>query len=169
MSKFEAIIFDLDDTLIDTAQIKQLRRKPWSECYRYISTKTFALFGEELASIIRDKNFKLGIVTNSPRPYATRVLSHHNIRYDDLICFHDSEKRKPYPDPLLKCSLNLGVSPKNTISIGDNINDIIASKRAGMISVGVTWGESTEFELINAGSNFIINNPMELIKIIRGL
>ncbi|MED1422402.1 hypothetical protein [Bacillus altitudinis] len=54
MSKFEAIIFDLDDTLIDTAQIKQLRRKPWSECYRYISTKTFALFGEELSSIIRD-------------------------------------------------------------------------------------------------------------------
>ncbi|MEI2358000.1 hypothetical protein, partial [Mesobacillus zeae] len=74
MSSIEAIIFDLDDTLIDTAQIKQLRRRPWSECYRYIPTKTFALFGEELSSIIEDKNLKLGIVTNSPRPYATKVL-----------------------------------------------------------------------------------------------
>lgn len=169
MSNFEAIIFDLDDTIIDTTQIKHLRRSPWSECYKYIPTKTFSYFGKVLTSIIQEKNLKVGIVTNSPRPYAIRVLSQHNFRYDDLICFHDSEKRKPYADPLLKCSLNLEISPKNIISIGDSINDIVASNRAGMTTVGVTWGESTELELINADSDFIVSNTKELINLLREL
>ncbi|WP_161974900.1 HAD family hydrolase [Bacillus timonensis] len=169
MSSFEGVIFDLDDTIIDTAEIKHLRKSPWSECYKYIPTKTFSYFGKELSSVIQERNLKVGIVTNSPRSYATRVLSQHNFYYDDLICFHDCEKRKPFPDPLLKCSLNLGVSPKNIISIGDSINDIIATKRAGMTSVGVTWGESARLELIETVPDYIVNNAMELISLLREL
>ncbi len=165
----EAIIFDLDDTLINTTQIKPFRKKPWKECYKYIPTKTFAFFEEDITSIIKNKDLKLGIVTNSPRPYATKVLLQHNIVYEDLICFHDSEKRKPHPDPLLKCCANLKALPQNTISIGDTVNDIIATKKAGMISIGVTWGESKEPELKNAGSDIILNHPNELVEFINNL
>lgn len=169
MSKYKAIIFDLDDTIIDTSQIKHLRRNPWSECYTNIPTKTFAVFDENLSTLIKDKNFKVGIVTNSPRPYATRVLSHHNFNYDNLICFHDCDKRKPHPAPLLKCALNLGINPNCVISIGDNVNDIVASKEAGMTTVGVTWGESSQTELKDIGSDFIISNNIELISLLRNL
>jgi HAD superfamily hydrolase (TIGR01509 family) len=169
MSKYKAVIFDLDDTIINTSKIKHLRRRPWDECYKNIPTKTFAIFDGKLSSLIEDKKFKIGIVTNSPRPYATRVLSHHKFDYDNLICFHDCDKRKPHPDPLLKCALNLEINPNSIISIGDNVYDIVASKEAGMTTVGVTWGESSQTQLEDIGSDFIVSNTIELINLIRDL
>lgn len=169
MSKYKAIIFDLDDTIINTSQIKHLRRNPWSNCYENIPTKTFEIFDENLSNLIMDKNFKIGIVTNSPRPYATRVLSHHKFKYDNLICFHDCDKRKPHPAPLLKCASNLGINPSNIISIGDNVNDIVASKEAGMTTIGVTWGESSQTELKDIGSDFIVSNTLSIINLLKSL
>lgn len=169
MLKYKAIIFDLDDTIINTSHIKHLRRKPWNECYASIPTKTFAIFDENLSKLIKEKNFQIGIVTNSPRPYATRVLSHHKFDFDDLICFHDCDKRKPHPAPLLKCAANLGVNPDYVISIGDNVNDIVASKEAGMTTIGVTWGESSYSELNDENCNYIVSNTIELINLLKNL
>ncbi|UQZ56514.1 hypothetical protein C2H96_19490 [Bacillus subtilis] len=167
MSIYKAVIFDLDDTIINTSQIKHLRKKPWNECYNNISTKTFALFGEDLISVLKEKNLKVGIVTNSPKPYASRVLSHHKFNYDNLICYHDCSKRKPHPDPLLMCASNLQVNPENIVSIGDNVNDIRASSQAKMLSVGVTWGESTESELKSVNADYIVNETSELVNLLK--
>jgi HAD superfamily hydrolase (TIGR01509 family) len=169
MTRFKAIIFDLDDTIINTSEIKRLRKHPWNECYSKIPSNTYNLMNQNLIKLLEDKKFLVGIVTNSPRPYATRVLSHHNVRYNDLICYHDCTRRKPHPEPLIKSATNLGVHPKEVISIGDHKNDIFASKSADMTSIGVTWGESTREELASAGSDYLVDDIYQLINLLKTL
>ncbi|MGR3765264.1 HAD family hydrolase [Rossellomorea sp. NS-SX7] len=166
MPNYRAIIFDLDDTLINTSEIKSLRKHPWTNCYPRIATNTFPIFDDLLSNLISEKGYLVGIVTNSPRPYASRVLEHHTVDFNDLICYHDCDKRKPFPDPMLKCATNLDVRPEEVISIGDHTNDIMAAKDAGMTAIGVLWGESTERELKLAGADFLVNDPQELITLL---
>jgi HAD superfamily hydrolase (TIGR01509 family) len=42
---------------------------------------------------------------------------------------------KPDPEPVLLCMKEMGSSSKNTIMIGDSINDMKAGKGAGLITV----------------------------------
>ena len=45
-----------------------------------------------------DNGLHLGIVTHSPRPYATRVLERVNLVPDELVAYHDLRGlRKPSP------------------------------------------------------------------------
>ena len=48
----------------------------------------------------------------------------------------DVKRRKPAPDMILKACKLLRINPKNTILVGDTMNDIIAGKRAGCVTVG---------------------------------
>ena len=48
----------------------------------------------------------------------------------------DVKRRKPAPDMILKACKMLKVKPKNTILVGDTINDMIAGKRAGCVTMG---------------------------------
>lgn len=165
MTNNRAIIFDLDDTIINTSEIKHLRRHPWSECYSRIPSNTYLLLNQSLLN----KKFLVGIVTNSPRPYATRVLSHHNFSFDDLICYHDCTRRKPHPDPMILSATRLGINPQEVIAIGDHKNDILAAKSADMTTIGVTWGESTREELTLAGSDYLVEDINQLINLLNTL
>lgn len=169
MTNINAVIFDLDDTIINTSEIKKLRKKPWNDCYSHIPTKTYAIFDESLHDFLKDMNQKVGIVTNSPRPYAERVLKHHNFKYHNLVAYHDVKKRKPHPEPFYKCADLLGVETKNIISVGDHTNDIIASKEAGMKTIGVTWGECSLSELKQIGCDFIVNDAKEAMELLKRL
>ena len=53
-----------------------------------------------------------------------------------IITMNDVKKGKPAPDMVLKACKILKVSPKNTILVGDSMNDMIAGKRAGCVTVG---------------------------------
>lgn len=169
MTNYKAIVFDLDDTIVNTSEIKHLRRNPWNECYSRISSNTYSLLNQNLLTLIQNKKFRVGIVTNSPRPYATRVLSHHNFKYDDLICYHDCTRRKPHPDPMILSATKLGVNPQEVITIGDHKNDILAAKSADMIAIGVTWGESTSEELTLAGSDYLVHDINQLTNLLNTL
>ncbi|WP_210367960.1 HAD family hydrolase [Bacillus sp. REN3] len=168
MSSFKAIIFDLDDTIINTSEIKHLRKQPWGECYSKIPSNTYLIFDSSLLNILNNQ-FIIGIVTNSPRPYASRVLSHHNFNFDDLICYHDCSKRKPHPDPMILSATRLGVNPNEVIAIGDHKNDILAAKSAGMTAIGVTWGESTTEELSIAGSDYLVDDVNQLRSLLEAI
>lgn len=167
--KYSGIIFDLDDTLMNTKGLEHLRRRDWAECYRQIPNATSLNINLKALFNLKKQNLKIGIVTNSPRTYAEKVLNFHNVPYDSLIAYHDTERRKPHPDPMIKCANSMGISPVRCINIGDNTNDITAGLKARMYCIGVTWGEGTKEDLILAGCHnvFYSNNSLEnyLIKL----
>jgi len=53
--------------------------------------------------------------------------------------------------------------PEATIMIGDRKHDVIAAKKNGMKSVGVTYGYGSREELIEAGVDYLCDTPMEVV------
>ncbi|QOV11038.1 HAD family hydrolase [Viridibacillus arvi] len=134
------IIFDLDETLVDTSKIKKYRRVDWKKCCELIPTDTELNISLETIEKLQNK-YHIAVVTNSPEFYAEKVLDFHGVVVDVLISYRDTVNHKPHPEPMLLAASKLQIKPENCISIGDNINDILSSNSAGMQSIGVTWGE----------------------------
>jgi len=84
----------------------------------------------------------LGVVTNKYHRFAVGLLRLRGI--DELfgvVVGGDScERRKPDPQPLLFAAAQLGTDPRETLMVGDSVNDVGAARAAGMTVVCVPYG-----------------------------
>lgn len=65
------------------------------------------------------------------------------------------ERAKPAPDLLLLAAEQLKVQPGRCWYIGDSTWDMLASRAAGMIGVGVAYGAASKSDLLNAGAKVV--------------
>ncbi len=70
----------------------------------------------------------------------------------------DVERAKPDPCPVLKTLTDLGVEAHDAVVIGDMAYDIIMGRLAGCATVGVTYGNGSKQDLIDAGAERITDN-----------
>lgn len=86
--------------------------------------------------------FKLALVTNKPMRFVPDLLTLFG--WEDLfsvVLGGDSlSAKKPDPLPLLTVCEQLGVYSANAVMIGDSKNDVLAGQRAGMRTVGLSYG-----------------------------
>ncbi|WP_440977677.1 HAD family hydrolase [Sedimentibacter sp. LTW-03] len=161
------IIFDLDQTLIDTDLALELRRnRDWQNVYKLIPRFTPYEGINELIEYIYVNNIPLCIVTNSPIFYCKQIISYWNWNISNLVCYHDTTLHKPHPAPILKALDKMNTQAENTISIGDDPKDIIASNKAGVISVAAIWGTHDEAALINSNPDYTCQNVDDLKEIV---
>lgn len=167
------IVFDFDETLVDTSVTRQLRNQPqkqWDKIYALIPQCRIYDGIKELMIFIKENDIKTGVATFAQRVLAQKTLNHFNI-YVDIVVGHERYmKKKPCPDSILKVLKKLNVEATETIGIGDKATDIQAYKSANLaITVGCVWGLTTEEEieeLRNSNPDYLIHHPTELIDII---
>ena len=70
---------------------------------------------------------------------------------------------KPNAEPVLKVLAATGFKAENSLVVGDMDIDILMGMNAGVRTCGVTWGNGTKRDLMDAGADFIINDIEELI------
>ena len=99
----------------------------------------------ELIDIFDRNGLPWGIVTNKPGRLTRPLLEQLNIleRAACAISGDTLPERKPHPAPLLLASRQIGIEPEQTIYVGDAQRDIEAGRRAGMSTIGVTYGYIT--------------------------
>lgn len=163
---FEAVIFDLDQTLIDSSKIKKWRDQlKWEECFKHLNlTQLMPNVRTFLKNVV---NKKIGIVTNSSYQYAERLLDYHHIPYSILVAYQTNGNNKPYPDQLLLCAKELEVNPCNCLYIGDDKIDIVAAKIAGFHAVGFAINNNKTMDLIPNMPEVIISNLSKLSQYIQ--
>ena len=64
-----------------------------------------------------------------------------------------------------QCS-GVPIQPSECLFLGDTNVDIFTAKNAGMTSVGVLWGFRTRNELVQAGADYIAENPHVILQLI---
>jgi len=137
----KAIIFDLDQTLVDSRHIEHLRRShQWPIVYQKIPTILVYEGINEILSVTRDVGIKLAIVSSSPSSYVQRVVQHFGWSFDVVVCYHDTTKHKPHPAPLIEAVNRLKIEVRDFWAVGDDSKDIIAAKASGMYAVAALWG-----------------------------
>src|SRR3989338_9180612 len=112
---------------------------------------------KKVLKAIKKKNIKIGLVTNTLRGRTLEALNRYGIKnyFGSIVTGSDSERVKPYPDPIIKLCENLSVAPDEAILVGDTKNDYKAGKAAGCLVVG-----------LNADGDLVISKLNELLQLV---
>lgn len=142
----EAVLFDLDNTLVNTNSLKEYREGPKDKRLTHEelnSTKLYPKTKSVLESL-RNSSIIMGIVTNSPKQYALDLLNFYDIHhyFQVLVTYNDVGPRgiKPSPEGINLALQNLNLTNKNNVLfIGDDAKDINASYAAGIKPITPAW------------------------------
>lgn len=105
-----------------------------------------------------------GIATSGRRPEINESLDVLGIREGTVIVERgDVARAKPEPDLFLACQQRLGVNPGDCYIVGDAVWDLLAARRAGMLSIGLLSGGYGEDELSKAGAFRVYRDPAALL------
>jgi HAD superfamily hydrolase (TIGR01509 family) len=208
----QALIFDLDGTLVDTvyahvfawqralaeaelpidgwrihrrigmsgglftrAVARELGRPLTAEEVEAIQARHGELFREllperrplpgavELLAELRESGVAHGIATSGRRPEIDSSLAALGVGAETVVVERGHVARaKPEPDLFLTCGERLGVAPEDCYVVGDAVWDLLAARRARMLSVGLLSGGYGEDELTRAGAFRVYRDADEL-------
>jgi HAD superfamily hydrolase (TIGR01509 family) len=104
-----------------------------------------------------------GIATSGRRPEIDASLAALGVGPETVVVERgDVLRAKPEPDLFLTCAERLGVDPDQCFVVGDATWDLLAARRAGMLSVGLLSGGYGEDELTRAGAFRVYRDADEL-------
>ena len=94
-----------------------------------------------------------GIATSGRRPEINASLEALGVGDEAVVVERgDVLRAKPEPDLFLACQAKLGVRVEECYAVGDAVWDLLAARRAGMLSIGLLSGGYGEDELVAAGA-----------------
>jgi HAD superfamily hydrolase (TIGR01549 family) len=118
----------------------------------------------ELLNYLRDTNIPHGIATSGSRPQIDASLAALGVAGETVVIDRGSVARaKPEPDLFLACQQRLGVRAEECYVVGDAVWDLLAARRAAMLSIGLLSGGYGEDELGSAGAFRVYRDPAELL------
>jgi HAD superfamily hydrolase (TIGR01549 family) len=107
----------------------------------------------ELLRELRETGIAHGIATSGRRPEIDASLEALDVGSETVVVARgDVRRAKPEPDLFLACQERLGVPVEECFVVGDAVWDLLAARRARMLSVGVLSGGYGEDELTQAGA-----------------
>ena len=100
--------------------------------------------------------FTLALVTNKPIRFVPKILQSFGWQglFSEVLGGDSLSTKKPDPTPLLYVCDKLGVMQDKAVMIGDSRNDILAGQRAGIDTIGLSYG-------YNYGQDIRELNPTE--------
>ena len=164
--KFDAVIFDMDGTLIEPLLdfgairaelgvaagegiLEALDRRPEEQRRkdhaRLMEVEVAAARrakmlpgAEEIVAAVRSAGLKSALLTRNTTEALKVVLKNHPVLQFDFVMSREDGSAKPEPDGVLRACGVLGVSPARTCCVGDYRYDIMAAAAAGAASVLLT-------------------------------
>lgn len=163
-SRGSAVVFDLDQTLVESRSLEELRRaRRWSQIYARIRELSAYDGVATLLERLRSHGVKVGIVTSSPSSYCSRLVDHCGFTVDAVVCYHDTKRHKPDSEPMLLALEKLGnIEPAAAVAVGDAPADIASARSAGVYSVAACWGCLDEKSLLQGRPDAIVRSLGEL-------
>ncbi|WP_062053028.1 HAD family hydrolase [Aquimarina longa] len=175
--KYQAILDILKNTtscedIEDTAKRAFSNFKPiLKNIYKQSDVRAFDKV-EELFGILRNNNVKIVLNTGYDSKTANQLIKKLNwkkgVDYDALLTADDVTNGRPHKEMICKAMQMFTITdPSRVLKVGDSAIDIEEGKNADCgITVGVLTGAQNKEQLQKAKPDFIINELLELRKII---
>jgi HAD superfamily hydrolase (TIGR01509 family) len=134
------------------------------ELFRELLPERRALPGAaELLADLRAMGVTHGIATSGRRPDIDASLEALGVPEDIVVVQRgDVARAKPEPDLFVECARRLDTPPGECYVVGDAVWDLLAARRAGMLSVGLLSGGYGADELERAGAYRVYRDAAEL-------
>ena len=185
MKKYEAIIYDIDGTLLNTLNmnmyplmkiIKEETGEDWTfeqvlKFAAYPGMKVMEELGvkdqefEEVLETFKNHKIKQAIVSSKLRDqYEIDIVSKGIDQYMSAVILEDdTTHHKPHPEPLLKCIEKLNLNSDEVIYIGDAYSDYQAALNANIDFGLAKWGSVACQDI---PSQYTFENPIDLLKLL---
>ncbi|WP_446899034.1 HAD family hydrolase [Clostridium sp. LBM24168] len=145
------------------SQLKDEYNKKWHE-----STKPYDKI-EELLDKLVSEGIQMSVLSNKPDQF-TKIMIDKFFglnRFNIVLGSRDGVPNKPDPHSAVEISSLSKITPSKYLYLGDTGVDMETANSAGMYAVGATWGFRSSDELLKNGAKLLINNPIELMKLIK--
>jgi HAD superfamily hydrolase (TIGR01549 family) len=144
-------------------EVERLQRRH-GELFRGLLPERRPLPGAvELLRELRDGGVVHGIATSGRRPEIDGSLEALGVGEETVVVDRgDVLRAKPEPDLFLECARRLEVGVEEVYVVGDAVWDLLAARRARMLSVGLLSGGYGEEELERAGAFRVYRDAEEL-------
>jgi HAD superfamily hydrolase (TIGR01509 family) len=104
-----------------------------------------------------------GIATSGRRPEIDASLEALRVPPHVVVIERgDVARAKPEPDLFLACQQRMGVRPEECYVVGDAVWDLLAARRANMLSIGLLSGGYGEDELTSGGAYRVYRDAADL-------
>jgi phosphoglycolate phosphatase-like HAD superfamily hydrolase len=135
------IIFDFDQTLVDTQPVEALRAaRKWGSVMAHAPLLKVFDGINDLLAIMHQRGQTLAIVTKSPDMVPKAFIKRHKWPIDIVVGYHQVKNRKPHPEGLLLAMKRAGETAESTFHVGDQPEDTEASRAAKVTALGSAWG-----------------------------
>ena len=122
----------------------------------------------ELLQDLQDKNVGIAVASNKYQQAVDKIIAHYfpTIDFVAIEGHREGVNVKPDPSVLFAILSQAQVAKAETLYVGDSGVDMEAARRAGIDSVGVTWGFRSKKELVEYHANVIVNNPIDILDVV---
>jgi phosphoglycolate phosphatase len=122
----------------------------------------------ELLSYLQLKGIHRGVFSRMNKIGLNRCLKAAGLSgFSIILGREDAKGFKPDPDQVILALDILGVSPGETVVVGDHPYDILSGKKAGAFAVGILTGEPSIEDLKNAGADLVLKDLNDLLELFR--
>ena len=117
---------------------------------------------------LKNRNATIALATSKPYEFTVQILDHFELRrYFDFIGAatmdgHISKKAEVIRHLLDELG---GVDKSSVLMVGDRDQDIEGAKANNLQSAGVLWGYGDKEELMNAGADYLVSTPLDIVNI----
>ena len=125
----------------------------------------------ELLKNLNKMNVMISVASNKTDVFTKKIVSKlfEEIAFSDVSGKKEGVPKKPDPQIVFDIMNYSNVKPFETLYVGDSDVDVQTGHNAGLLVCGCEWGFRGREELLNAGSDFIVKYPKEIISIINNL
>ncbi|MDF1760365.1 MAG: HAD-IA family hydrolase [Coxiellaceae bacterium] len=152
----------------DDKQIKKLAQRLLDHYPQFITHQLSVFEGYyPLLDQLEQRGIIWGVVSNKHESFLKTQMQHVELHHRSLTCIGGDtyKNKKPHPQPLLEACKIAGISPRETIYIGDCENDVIAAKRADMQAWIVEFGYiPDDGSHLKWGADALLSHPADILK-----
>lgn len=120
----------------------------------------------ELLRALKENGLLLGVVSNKPDEFVQLIAAHYFPGVLDAVAGQQGKLTKPDPTGVNKVMSTLGVTPEETLYVGDSGVDIETAHNAHTLDCGVNWGFRGAEELTRFGASHLADRPEDILKLL---
>jgi HAD superfamily hydrolase (TIGR01509 family) len=148
----------------DKAEIRSIEKVRSSIFRKKIPEIRIQPGARELLQYFHRVGVRWALATSGERSQVDQLLKDFDIPSQvPVITGDDVANAKPAPDSFVLAAQRLGVSPQDSIVIGDSPWDLLAAQRMKALGVGLLCGGYAESELERAGAYRVYEDPGDLL------
>jgi phosphoglycolate phosphatase len=113
---------------------------------------------------MKSRGYKLGCVTNKAAQFTLPLLKDLGVYdyFENIVCGDTLSEKKPHPLPLLHSAEALGVSPEQSLMLGDSVSDVKAARAAGFQIICLSYGYNHGVDIRESNPDAVIDSMAEL-------